>query len=256
LMERYPNYWPETIRALMVHSADWTEAMKNQAGGVQTKQSKNVLLRRFGYGLPDFDRAAASADNDVSLVIEDVLQPFRLDAGSGKNNQMALHRLPWPRTELQAAGAIIVRIKITLSYFIEPNPGKAWSRKHAYQSHALRFAFKRATETFEAFRARINAAIEAEESGSSNAGDGWFLGSLRNGGSLHSDTWEVTAAELAEMDAFGIYPIGGWWKNNPKLGKINSMARYAAIVSIKAPVNLSIYTPIDTLINQDIQIEI
>lgn len=256
LMARYPNYWPETIRALIIHSADWTEAMKNQAGGVQTKQSRNVLLRRFGYGLPDFDRAAASADNDVSLVIEDVLQPFRLDAGSGKNNQMALHRLPWPRAELQAAGGTIVRIKITLSYFIEPNPGKAWSRKHAYQSHALRFAFKRATETFEAFRARVNAAIEAEESGSSNVGDGWLLGSLRNSGSLHSDTWEVTAAELAEMDAFGIYPIGGWWKNNPKLGKVTSVARYAAIVSIKAPANLSIYTPIDTLLKQHIEIEI
>lgn len=125
LMERYPNYWPETIRALIIHSSDWTEAMKDQAGGAQTKQSKNVLLRRFGYGLPDFNRASASAENDVNLVIEDSLQPFRLEAGSGKNNQMVLHTLPWPRAELQAAGATIVRIKITLSYFIEPNPGKA-----------------------------------------------------------------------------------------------------------------------------------
>lgn len=255
LMERYPNYWPETIRALIIHSADWTEAMKAQAGGIQTKQSKNLLLRRFGYGLPDFDRASASADNDVNLVIEDRLQPFRLEAGSGRNNEMVLHTLPWPRAELQAAGAQIVRIKITLSYFIEPNPGKAWSRKHAYQSHALRFAFKRSTETLAAFRSRVNAAIEAEESGSSNASDNWFLGSLRNGGSLHSDTWETTAAELADMDSFSIYPIGGWWKNNPKLGRVNSVARYVAIVSLKAPANMSIYTPIDTLIKQAIQIE-
>ena len=58
------------------------------------------------------------------------------------------------------------------------------------------------------------------------------------------------------MDALGIYPVGGWWKNNPKLGKVTSMARYAAIVSVKAPANLSIYTPIDTLIKQPVEIEI
>jgi hypothetical protein len=256
LMGRYPDYWPETIRALIVHSADWTEAMRAQAGGAQTKESRNLLLRRFGFGLPAFSRAITSADNDVNLVIEDSLQPFRLDAGSGKNNEMVLHALPWPRAELQEAGEAIVRIKITLSYFIEPNPGKAWSRKHAYQSHALRFAFKRSTETLEAFRSRINAAIEAEESGGSGAGDNWFLGKLRNGGSIHSDTWEATAADVADMDAFGIYPIGGWWKNNPRLGKVNSIARYTAIVSILAPTNLNIYTPIDTLVRQLVPISI
>ena len=28
IMGQYPNYWPETIRALIVHSAEWTENMK------------------------------------------------------------------------------------------------------------------------------------------------------------------------------------------------------------------------------------
>lgn len=255
LMERYPDYWPETIRALIVHSAAWTDAMRTQAGGAQTKQSRNLLLRRFGFGLPDLSRAIASADSDVSLVMEDTLQPFRQDAGTGKSNEMVLHTLPWPRAQLQEAGASLVRIKITLSYFIEPNPGKSWSRKHTYQSHALRFALKRSTETLEAFRARVNAAIEAEESGGSGGGDSWFLGALRNGGSIHSDTWETTAAEMADMDAFGIYPIGGWWKNNPKLGKVNSKTRYAVIVSLAAPAQLQIYAPIETLVKQVIQVE-
>jgi hypothetical protein len=255
LVNRYPAYWPETIRALIVHSATWTETMKQQAGGVQTRIGRNSLLRRFGYGLPDLNRAVASADNDVSLVIEDTLQPFRLEAGAGKSNEMVLHSLPWPRAQLQEAGASLVRIRITLSYFVEPNPGKSWSRKHAYQSHALRFALKRSTETLDAFRSRVNAAIENEEVGGAGGADNWFLGPLRNVGSLHSDIWETTAAELADMDAVGIYPIGGWWKNNPKLRKTNSKARYAAIVSLTAPQELHIYNSIEALVRQVVVVE-
>ncbi len=27
----YPNLWPETARALIVHSAEWTQAMRSEA---------------------------------------------------------------------------------------------------------------------------------------------------------------------------------------------------------------------------------
>jgi Subtilase family len=252
---RYPDFWPETLRALIIHSADWTQSMRDQVGGGNSRASRNLLLRRYGFGVPDLHRALASADNDANLVIEDTLQPFRLEGGAGKSNEMVVHNLPWPRAELQQAGANLVRIKITLSYFVEPNPGKAWSRKHAYQSYALRFAFKRSTETLNAFRARINAAIESEETGSTIANDEWYLGPLRNSGSIHSDVWEATGAAAADMDAFAVYPVGGWWKNNASLGMTNSEARYSAIVSITAPTNVNVYTAIDTIVKQQVAIE-
>lgn len=37
---------------------------------------------------------------------------------------MALHELPWPRGVLDGLGEVQVGLRITLSYFIEPNPSR------------------------------------------------------------------------------------------------------------------------------------
>jgi hypothetical protein len=50
-----------------------------------------------------------------------------------KTKDMILHDLPWPGEALEALGQTIVRMKITLSYFIEPNPGeRGWTQRHRY----------------------------------------------------------------------------------------------------------------------------
>ena len=61
LTAAYPHYWPETIRALMVHSARWTGHMDQLVAQCATKREKAECLRRFGYGIPDLGRAMASA---------------------------------------------------------------------------------------------------------------------------------------------------------------------------------------------------
>src|SRR3546814_17510072 len=74
-------------------------------------------------------------------MVEDALLPFRKDGSAIKTRDMNLHRLPWPRAELAALGELDVELRITLSYFIEPNPGeRGWTRRHRYASHNLRFA--------------------------------------------------------------------------------------------------------------------
>lgn len=62
----YPKLWPETVRALMVHSAEWTDAMS-------TGLEKRILLRRYGFGVPDLGRAVRSLDHDVTMVIENAI---------------------------------------------------------------------------------------------------------------------------------------------------------------------------------------
>ena len=67
----------------------------------------------------------------------------------------------------------------------------------------------------------------------------------RNQGSLHSDVWSGTAADLAQRDAIAIFPVGGWWKEKPYLEKWDTEARYSLIVTIKVPdINVDIYTPV------------
>ena len=248
-----PQRWPETIRALMIHSAEWTPAMRQQFETSASEQQKRVLLRKYGYGVPDYNRAVLSAANDLTLIAEDSFQPFQKDGGAIKTRHMNLHQFPWPRAELEQLGETEVELRVTLSYYVEPNPGeRGWLRRHRYASYALRFAVKKALESVDAFRTRINAAAQAEEEdlGAIDAGpDKWFLGRIRNLGSVHSDYWRGTAAELAQRSAIGVYPIGGGWKENPAHQRYDRPIRYALIVSIRA-VNgaIDIYTPVMTQI--------
>lgn len=251
IMAARPRLWPETVRGLIVHAAEWTPAMRARFDACGGKRGMQALLRRYGYGVPDLGRALLSASNDLTLMVEDEVQPFQRDGSTATMKNMNLHRLPWPRDELEALGELPVELRLTLSYFVEPNPGeRGWTRRHRYASHALRFAVKRATEPLDDFRRRINkAAREEEEGGTATAtgGDGWLLGTLRDRGSIHSDWWRGTAAELASRDAIGVFPVGGWWKEKPFLERWNTPARYALIVSIRAPgAPVDIYTPVAT----------
>ncbi len=235
-----PELLPEAVRELVVHSAEWTPAMRARFNAAGTQMMKAAILRRYGWGMPDLGRALWSASNDATLMIEDAVLPLRKDGSVIKSRSMNLHRLPWPHAELRALGALAVEVRVTLSYFIEPNPGeRGWARRHRYASHGLRFALKRSLETLGQFRQRINRAADDEEIGGIAAvagADEWVLGPVvRDKGSLHSDIWRGTAADLAARDAIGIYPVGGWWKEQPRLRRWDRSARYALLVSMRAP---------------------
>ena len=255
-----PTYWPETVRALIVHSAEWTPAMRARIDACHgAKTQIQSLVRRYGYGAPDLGRALLSTRNDLTLIVQDELQPFQREGtAAAKTRDMKLHRLPWPKAELAAIGEAQVELRVTLSYFIEPNPGeRGWTRRHRYASHGLRFRMKRATETVDEFRARINHAARDEEDGASGGGgEDWLLGTFRDRGSLHSDFWSGSAADLSERDAIGIFPVGGWWKEKPFLDRFDAIARYALVVTVRAPGSyVDIFTPVETAIAAEVAIE-
>lgn len=250
IMTERPELWAETVRGLVVHSAEWTPAMRARFDAADSQRQKAALLRRYGWGVPDLGRALHSASNDATLMVEDALLPFRRDKSIIKTRDMHLHRLPWPREELLALGDQDVELRVTLAYFVEPNPGeRGWTRRHRYASHGLRFAVKRSLETVPQFRQRINRAAEAEEEGDIGAaagGDEWVLGTIRDRGSIHSDIWRGSAAALAERDSIGVFPVSGWWKEKPALQRWERAARYALLVSIRAPeAEVDLYTAIE-----------
>lgn len=157
----YPDFWPETVRALIVHSARWTSAMQAHLRGGSGKRARAKLARRYGFGVPDLDRARRSANDALTLVVQSWIRPF----AKGKMHEMHLHDLPWPKEVLEALGQTPVRLRVTLSYFIEPNPGRrGWKRRHRYASHGLRFDVKAPTESIPEFRKRLNQrALDEDE---------------------------------------------------------------------------------------------
>ena len=62
-----PTLWPETVRALIVHSAEWTAAMRGRFDGAATRAHKRALFRRYGMGVPDLRRATRSATDALTL---------------------------------------------------------------------------------------------------------------------------------------------------------------------------------------------
>jgi hypothetical protein len=261
VMAHRPTAWPETVRALVVHSAQWTAPMQTEMNRARTQVEKGALLRRFGYGVPNLDRAAMSSLNDATVVAEEHLRPFQLVGSKVKTQDMNLHDLPWPREELERIGTTEVQLRVTLSYFIEPNPGeRGWQGRYRYPSHSLRFALKRSEDSLAEFRARINKAVVLEEEdriAPLDAGDDkWFLGRIRDVGSLHSDIWIGSAAELVRRNALAVYPIGGWWKEKPQLARYNTDVRYALCISLRALSAEDIYTPLAISLGVPITTEI
>ena len=260
LMAARSDFWPETVRGLLVHSADWTDAMRRHFPEPLSQLDKRTILRRYGYGAGNPRRAIWSAANDVTMIMQDSLTPFNRVAYAVRNNELRLHNLPWPTELLEGLSDAQVELRVTLSYFIEPNPGeRALTDRHTYPSFGLRFELKRSTETLEAFHRRVNAAAREEGdpgSGGGGTGEEWLLGpQLRNKGSVHSDRWQGTAAELAQRDALIVFPIGGWWKQNPGFQRWSRSVRYALIITIYTPVEIDIYTPIANIVRIPIQID-
>lgn len=252
IQAEHPDYWPETIRALMIHSATWTDTLKQQFLVNENKGSYAKLLRICGYGVPNLEKALYSASNSLTLIAQSELQPFaKKESGGYRTNDMHLYELPWPKqTLLNLPAETEIQMRITLSYFIEPGPGEiGYKDRYRYASHGLRFQLNSPTETKEQLMQRINISARDENNihpGTSSASDHWTLGSIaRSKGSIHSDIWAGSPQELAASNLVAIYPVIGWWRERSHLGKFNNKTRYSLIVSIYTPEqDIDVYTPV------------
>jgi hypothetical protein len=273
LLHAYPAVWPETLRGLVVHSARWTEQMLGfgvidpfRAGSSVPVES---LLRTFGYGAVNEDRALASLSNQATILIENSLQPYREPAGKARLHQAHLHLLPWPKELLETNPDHPVTMSVTLSYFVEPNPGsRTWERnsKYHYPGCLLRFKVKHKDMAEEDFRAGLEASQDTHDDGQTDEAEefrnrslhdpGWALGGRLRGkcGSVVQDLWQGTTGQLAEMGHISVYPVKGWWAtrkfpeghehHNCHLRHI----RYSLIVSIETEADLPIYSEVEAAI--------
>jgi hypothetical protein len=264
LRDTYPNAWEETLRALMIHSASWSNEMIAQFQ-IDTNKVGDVLrlLKIVGYGIPNLQKAIECKSNYLTFISEQIIKPYKLEDGKIKTNEIHYYEFPWPKEILENLGDANVTLRVTLSYFIEPNPGdRGYTTKYAYQSTALKFALINSGEDFDNFKIRTNKinqdtlkeslGVEKLDSGEYDKTTGtsrWALGAdTVFKGSIHSNYWNGSAAAIASCNKLAIFPLAsGWWKELKKQNKFDSQLRYALIVSIETPENTTdIYTPIAT----------
>lgn len=246
---QYPDYWPETLRALLVHAAEWTPVMRAELDGAASKTERLALLRRYGWGVPDESSVLNSSRDAVTLVTQDEFVPFEGDEHAARH--FRLHRLPWPQAILRELGDASVTLRVTLSYYIEPAAARrGWRRRYSYPSHGLRFELKAPTESTDQFIRRVNREAQAEEDEGgqrpSGGSERWLVGpNQRNLGSLHQDVWEGPGVDLADAGVLAVHPVGGWWKNGKRADRKELPVRYALLVSLRtAEQDVDLYSPI------------
>jgi hypothetical protein len=261
----YPDAWAETIRGLMVHSANWNPAMHAQQNVLSgNRKSFANLLRTFGFGVPNLEKALYSQESALTYIAQETIQPFKFkdENSTPETNEIHFFNLPWASDLLLEMGGIPVKLKITLSYFIEPGAGEiGWKDKYRYQSHGLRFDVNNVNETEDEFRRRVNIAAREEDVEANITPSGserWTIGKEninRRNGSIHSDFMELTAAELAYCNHIAVYPVIGWWRERKHLGKVENKTRYSLIISLETPEqDIELYTTVKNIIEVPIEI--
>lgn len=267
VLAKYPSLSAETVRALIVHSAEWTPQMVARFTDANDNVDLRALVRCFGHGVPNVQNLLSSLDSSLTLIVESEIQPFFKDLESEdkrvKTREMRLHPLPWPTDELSALQNTEVTMRVTLSYFVEPSPGqRGWTPKYGYQSHGLRFAVRNPLEGEQAFQQRINRFAREEDYEAPGLADpGWQFGHANRGltsvGSLHTDVWKGRAVDLASRGYIAVYPTMGWWNKRPHLEGWTKSARYSLIVTIATPgVESELYTPVANQIGVPVVIEV
>ncbi|WP_459556820.1 S8 family peptidase [Lacunimicrobium album] len=262
LQAEYPSYWPESIRGLMVHSAEWTPRMMEEFPYPQRRQR----LRVYGMGVPNLLRARRSAQGWSTMVIQDELQPYKKTTGDNSTHEMHLHQLPLPKEVLEELGSTRIRMRVTLSYFIEPNPPRrGYIARHQYASHGLRFSVRRPEESLVRMMARLTSADWPTENGRKKKpfdtisdDREWDLGPERVSvrGSIHSDAWQGTAAQLAASNQIAVFPVGGWWRYRKDATLVEKLARYSLIVSISSEdTTVDLHQAIETQIRSQTAVE-
>jgi hypothetical protein len=254
---RYPDFWPETIRGLLVHAAEWTPVMRTEIDAAVAKAAKLRMLRRYGWGVPSVDSVLNSTRSAVTLVTQDEFVPFTGE--DFVSRVFRLHQLPWPAEVLRELAEAEVTMRVTLSYFIEPTASRrGWRRRYSYASHGLRFELKNPLETTEQFISRVNREAQQEEDEAprpAGGSDRWLIGpNQRNSGSLHQDIWVGTGADLAESGVLAVHPVGGWWKYNARRDRMDLPVRYALLVSLRTRAQgVDLWTPVATEIGLPVE---
>jgi hypothetical protein len=265
ILVRYPDLQPETVRGLLVHSARWPQELLDREGidPHAAGQTDNVkaLMRSYGFGVVDEKRALESLSNEATFFTEGRLHPYKKSTSGVGLNECHLIPLPWPKLLLQANDDVTCTLRVTLSYFIEPNPGTRGfesGKKYRYASHLLGFKPKHAQQSLQEFRSRLHA--DEEKSGEDpNTDPGWAVGgnTRKKAGSLVQDVWKGSAADLALMDSIAVYPRAkGWWalrkfdENRVEHNCDQRSVPYSVVISIETEANLPIYQEVSTAITE------
>lgn len=247
-----PDLSPLSIRALMIHSAEWTDEMKRQNTDKNGRLDIHNLVHTCGYGVPTEKKAIVSEDCYATFISEQTMTPLaRATSGKYKLNAMHIFDLPWPKEILESMGDEEVKMRITLSYYIQPAPGsKTRHNKYRYPSLRLRFEVNKPTEDEAQFIRRVSHVEMEGVEASKNDTARWEIGiQERNNGCIISDYIIASAIDIASCNRIAVFPASGWW--NSRKYTEDKIIKYSLIVSLETE-ETNIYNSIAQMVDIEI----
>lgn len=257
-----PDLRSETVRGLLVHAASWTPTMLDQFKNLDER------LAICGYGTPDEAFARECAAERATIVVEDEMPnaveeevpkaeaPRRSGAKTTETKYrrvVKFFRLPVPEDALLELDSTEVELRVTLSYFPEPNI----ERRRGYNGLDLRWDMQGPQESEAEFRERVNklqrtgGTPEANERPKSFP---WSIGiERRSRGTVQSDRWRGAASVLAGDKLIAVYPVLGWWERRAALR--TAFMRFSLLVSVVVP-GLEIYAPIRAAVEAAVEVTV
>lgn len=239
-----PSLRSETVRGLIVHSASWTRTMVEQFPSLEDR------LAACGYGVPDPVLARECAKNRATVIIEDEMPNAVVEEEPKKKppkrartkatepkmrRKMKLFRLPVPN-ELGGYADVEVELRVTLSYFPEPNT----FRRTVYHGLDLKWDMQGPQESEAEFLDRVNEFLRPVGSDgrrrrtSSKKSFQWDIGvQKRSRGTVQSDRWTGPASLLAGPKLIAVMPVLGWWEQRKELRECTMP--FSLVVSITGP---------------------
>jgi hypothetical protein len=239
-----PKLRPETVRALIVHSASWTPTMIEQFRGI------NDRLLACGYGVPNERVASECAQGIATIFIEDALPNAVIEEEPKKKapkrpttkvtepkdrRKVKLYRLPIPESLLVDTDPD-VELRVTLSYFAEPNKFGC----NTFPGLDLKWDMQGPQESDIEFLQRINMLKRPKEPDgkpvkvATKKSFDWDIGiQLRSRGTVQSDRWRGKMSALAGDKLIAIMPVLGWWDQRRNLK--NQEMHFSLIVTVFGP---------------------
>jgi hypothetical protein len=246
----------QTLRGLVVHSASWTLGMIQQLPNVDER------LAAFGLGTPDLNYGLGCLASRATILIEDgatnaEIVRVRREQPNGRFREVEdvrryakIFRIPLPEDLLLEFPDSAVRLRVTLSYFAEPNT----IRGRTQRGLDLRWDMQGPQETEAQFLQRINRLARGKERRTDRTSSfDWELGLRRRSrGTVQSDRWRGTAAFLAGDKLIAVYPVLGWWERRDSFRQASMP--FSLLISVEAD-GVEVYTPIQTAIAVPLAIE-
>jgi hypothetical protein len=250
---------PATVRGLIVHSASWTSAMREQFVSLDDRVSI------CGYGAPDPAFAMACTRERATVIVEDLMpngvivqvpkkkppkRPTTSTTEPKLQRQAKFFRLPIDEELLLEHADLDVELRVTLSYLPEVHT----YRRRSFRGMDLRWDMQGPAEDEDAFRYRINKKVREQIDLEPGEPFKWEIGpERRRRGSVQSDRWTGKASLLAGSKLIAVLPAIGWWDERKEFQEREQA--FSLIVSVVAA-GLDIYTPISVALEAEVSVEI